>query len=258
MNAKFDPEHLDELNKGSDKTVPDGRQPARILLVEDDEEVSSLIVSSLQQQGYTVDLCCDGESGLLTALSGNHQVILLDIMLPELDGLSLLNRLRAAEKDTPVILLSALGEEQDRIRGFHSGADDYLPKPFSVPELVLRIQVLLRRCYAAQHSDDSSELSDHYLLLSRKEKQARVRSAQDQPWKLLDLTPVEFELLWQLMKQKDEVLSRPYLYQLVLNRAFSRYDRSLDMHISNLRNKIRRYLPEAGLIQTIRGQGYRY
>lgn len=258
MNAKFDPERFDEFSCGSDNGAPDGRQPARILLVEDDHEVSSLIASSLQQQGYDVDLCCDGESGLLTALSGNHQVILLDIMLPELDGLSLLNRLRAAEKDTPVILLSALGEEQDRIRGFHSGADDYLPKPFSVPELVLRIQVLIRRCYASLYSEDTTELSDRYLQLSRKEKQARVRIAQDQPWILLDLTPVEFELLWQLMKQQDEVLSRPYLYQLVLNRPFSRYDRSLDMHISNLRNKIRRHLPEAGLIQTVRGQGYRY
>jgi len=258
VNAKFDPERFDEFSCGSDNGAPDGRQSARILLVEDDEEVSRLISTSLQQQGFEVAVCRDGESGLLAALSDHYQVILLDIMLPELDGLSLLNRLRAAEKDTPVILLSALGEEQDRIRGFHSGADDYLPKPFSIMELVLRIQVLIRRCYASINSEDSSELSDHYLILSRKEKQAWVRNPEGESRSLLDLTPVEFELLWQLMKQRDEVLSRPYLYQLVLNRPFSRYDRSLDMHISNLRNKIRRYLPEAGLIQTVRGQGYRY
>ncbi|SEG27920.1 response regulator transcription factor [Oceanospirillum linum] len=255
MNAKFDP-HIPESDKHDA-----GRSASlacRVLLVEDDDEVSSLVQASLQQQGYTVDLCCDGEAGLDAALSGLHQVILLDVMLPGLDGLSLLNRLRAGEKDTPVILLSALGEEQDRIRGFHSGADDYLPKPFSMQELMLRIQVLLRRCYAAASPDDNAELSDGYLQLCKKEKRAWVRNVAGESLKKLDLTPVEFELLWLLLKQKDEVLSRPYLYQLVLNRSFSRYDRSLDMHISNLRNKIRRYLPDAGLIQTVRGQGYRY
>lgn len=232
-------------------------QPLQVLLIEDDSDVSTLISKALIKHGYQVDLCEDGEAGLLAALTGRYQIILLDVMLPSLDGLSLLSRLRSGGKETPVILLSALGEEQDRINGFHSGADDYLPKPFSLQELQLRIEVLLKRCYAKPAIDDLSSITEDPLKLCRKDKRVEVK-VEENKWQSVETTPVEFELLWQLLKSKEDVLSRPYLYQVVLNRAFSRYDRSLDMHISNLRQKLKQCLPYEGLIKTIRGQGYRY
>lgn len=228
-----------------------------VLLVEDDEDVSRLVVQAMTRQGYRIEHCSRGEEGLLKALSGEFQLVLLDIMLPDMDGLTLLSRLRSAGRQLPVIMLSALGEEQDRINGFHSGADDYLPKPFSVTELQLRTEVLLKRCYLLPAREEQTIREEAGIRLLRKEKQLQVQQPDGQ-WVSPEVTPVEFELLWQLICHRDETLSRPYLYQVVLGRAFSRYDRSLDMHISNLRNKLRRVLPDAGLIRTVRGQGYRY
>ena len=223
----------------------------RVLLIEDDPQVSQLVTDSLTNKGYQVEQCFDGQSGLAQAIAQPFQLILLDIMLPELDGLSLLGRLRE-HKNTPVIVLSACGGEQDRINGFTTGADDYLPKPFSIQELEVRMNAILRRCYQETKTNNPAQLIVGALQLNRLEKTLLIQHQQT------EVTPVEFELLWQLMKTPEETLSRPYLYQTVLNRSYSRYDRSLDMHISNLRQKIKQVLPGSNLIRTIRGQGYRY
>ncbi len=223
----------------------------RVLLIEDDPQVSQLVTDSLTSKGYQVEQCFDGQSGLTQAISQSFQLILLDIMLPEINGLSLLSRLRE-HKNTPVIVLSACGGEQDRINGFTTGADDYLPKPFSIQELEVRMNAILRRCYQDTKASNPAHLSLGELLLNRLEKSLSIQQQQ------IEVTPVEFELLWQLMKTPEDTLSRPYLYQTVLNRSYSRYDRSLDMHISNLRQKIKQVLPGSNLIRTIRGQGYRY
>ncbi|WP_220495510.1 response regulator transcription factor [Oceanospirillum sediminis] len=230
----------------------ESRYNCKVLLIEDDPQVNDLISRALLKKGYDVHVCHDGEKGLITALNQSWQLILLDIMLPGLDGLTLLRRLRHQKNNTPVIVLSACGAEQDRINGFHTGADDYLPKPFSMEELQLRMEALLRRCYQPQLQEDPSRQTDGYIDLNRLDKSARIRS------EIIDVTPVEFELLWLLMRHADETLSRPYLYQAVLNRSYSRYDRSLDMHVSNLRQKLKQILPGEDLIRTIRGKGYRY
>lgn len=228
----------------------------RVLLIEDDPQVSQLVADNLANKGYQVEQCFDGESGLTQAVAESFQLILLDVMLPELDGLTLLSRLRE-HKNTPVIVLSACGGEQDRINGFNTGADDYLPKPFSMQELEVRMAAVLRRCYQEAKSSNPAQLCLDELHLNRLEKSLCIYQ-QGIYQQSVDVTPIEFELLWQLMKSPEDTLSRPYLYQSVLNRAYSRYDRSLDMHISNLRQKIKQVLPGSNLIRTIRGQGYRY
>lgn len=252
-------------------------EPCKVLLIEDDAQVSELVERSLKNRGYQVNVCHDGEHGLITALEGSWQIILLDIMLPGLDGINVLSRLRELKNNTPVIVLSACGAEQDRINGFHTGADDYLPKPFSMEELQLRMEALLRRCYQRPLPEDPAKIETGRLILSRLNKSVSVapdpnaenkeQNTSDQQTNRasittktteLEVTPVEFELLWQLMKHSDETLSRPYLYQVVLDRSYSRYDRSLDMHISNLRQKLKQVLPGEDLIRTIRGKGYRY
>lgn len=225
--------------------------PARILLIEDDREVSNSVAEILNKKGYHTVQSYNGREGLVTAINQQFHLILLDKMLPELDGLELLHRLRKY-RDTPVVMLSACGAEQDRIDGFSSGADDYLPKPFNMTELLFRIEALLRRSMSSAKSETcAGQIKDGAICLDTKKK-CLASSEGD-----IELTPIEYELLKTFLTHKDEVLSKPYLYQLILNKPFSRYDRSLDMHISNLRSKMAP-LVEAHKIKTIRGQGYCY
>ena len=225
--------------------------PARILLIEDDREVSHSVAELLRNKGYHCVQSFNGREGLVMAINQNFDLILLDKMLPELDGLELLQRLRKY-KDTPVLMLSACGAEQDRIDGFNGGADDYLPKPFNTTELELRIVALLRR--SRNHNKpvrSGAIITDGDLVLDTHNQQLTIAGQE------VELTPIEFELLKTFLGHKDEVLSKPYLYQLVLKKPFSRYDRSLDMHVSNLRSKMN--MPdEAKRIHTVRGQGYCY
>lgn len=230
---------------------PATQQQISILLVEDDAEVSHSLARLLNQQGYLTQQCANGKDALLLALNQSFHLILLDKLLPGLDGLELLKRLRK-HRNTPVIMLSACGAEEDRIKGFSGGADDYLPKPFNIKELLLRIDALLRRSQQilATHASQDT-LEDGALRLN---SQTHTASFQQQA---LELTPIEFELLWTLVKHKQEILSKASLYQWVLNKPFSRYDRSLDMHISNLRGKFA-HISAHALIKTVRGQGYCY
>lgn len=223
--------------------------PARILLIEDDADVSDSVAELLTRQGYHVRQCFDGRDGLTTAINQSFHLILLDKMLPQLDGLEVLQRLRKY-RDTPVIMLTACGAEQDRIDGFTGGADDYLPKPFNMTELQLRIEALLRRSMAAaKPAQQSKTIEDNGLRLNTALEQLEV---EDEP---VELTPIEFALIKTFVTHKGEVLSKPYLYQLVLKKPFSRYDRGLDMHVSNLRAKLGKY-SNIGRIVTFRGQGY--
>lgn len=226
-------------------------QPARILVIEDDREVSNSVVAILKKKGYHAVQSFNGREGLITAINQTFHLILLDKMLPELDGLELLQRLRKY-RDTPVVMLSAAGAEQDRIDGFNGGADDYLPKPFNMMELLLRVEALLRRSMGTKRIESSpSTLTDGPIRLDTKNKCLLTETEG------IELTPIEFELLKTFLTHKEEVLSKPYLYQLVLCKPYSRYDRSLDMHISNLRSKMAEVVPSQR-IKTIRGQGYSY
>ncbi|OXY81577.1 response regulator transcription factor [Oceanimonas doudoroffii] len=223
---------------------------ARILVIEDDRALNDQLAELLQGHGYQVSQCFDGEQGLLAALDPSVELILLDVLLPVRDGFSLLKLLRQS-LHTPVIMLTACGAEEERIQGFSQGADDYLAKPFSFTELVLRIEALLRRARGRMTpSADLTQLTHDELWLDRRRQQAGFRQVS------LDLTPIQFKLLWTLVQNRGEVLSKPFLYQQVLEREFSRYDRSLDMHLS----RVRRKLDEAGMggacLQTVHGTGY--
>ncbi len=229
-----------------------GRYLADVLVIEDDELLSIQLGELLRLQGYAVRLSGSGESGLAMALADAPDLVLLDVMLPDINGLAVLRRLRE-QQQTPVIMLTACGAEEERIRGLRHGADDYLSKPFNLTELQLRIDAILRRTRSTDSRPaQPSSLQIDALMLERQGLRARVAE------KDLALTPLQFRLLWQLLLQRGEVLTKPYLYRVVLERDYSGYDRSLDMHIS----RIRRRLTEAGLaadrLQTLHGRGYSF
>ncbi|MAG67795.1 MULTISPECIES: response regulator transcription factor [Pseudomonas] len=220
-----------------------------ILIVEDDRQLSGQLGQLLEHTGYAVQCCDDGSAGLELALREQHDLLLLDVKLPGLNGFSLLKRLRQHSR-MPVIMVTASNAEEERIRGLRHGADDYLAKPYSLEELQLRIDAVLRRVRpVGARQAEPEQLTVGSLRLDRAQQWAEAGDMR------LDLTPLQFRLLWQLVAQRGEVLSKPYLYRVVLDREFSRYDRSLDMHIS----RIRRRLIDAGLgdvLQTQHGRGY--
>ena len=166
------------------------------------------------------------------------------------DGFSVLNNLRKT-RDTPVVMLTACGAEEDRIKGFSKGADDYLPKPFNFTELGLRIDALLRRTKQLRDAPMGSNEITNGLLKLNKTTQLTVYDQQ-----ALSMTPIQFKLLWVLASHHNETLSKPYLYQLVLEREFSAYDRSLDMHLSRVRRKLISAGMAADRLQTVHGLGY--
>lgn len=231
---------------------------ARLLVIEDDKTVNQLLCEKLQQSAYTVDQAMDGEAGLNKATQQDYDLILLDIMMPKKDGLEVLKSLRT-QKQTPVLMLTARGGEEDRIQGFQTGADDYLIKPFNMTELHLRIEAILRRTKPdmfLQGESQRHKLRTQQVFVFNKYDASVMINSRDIKNKKMDLTLLEFDLLKALADQQNEVLTKAYLYQNVLKREFSRYDRTLDMHIS----KIRKKLIAAGLgmntIKTVRGQGY--
>jgi two-component system response regulator PfeR len=222
----------------------------KILIIEDDQSLNQQLAEILQDKGFSVTQCFDGECGLAKALTKKFDLVLLDVLLPKLDGFSVLKRLRS-KRETPVIVLTACGAEEERIKGYSQGADDYLPKPFNVQELMLRINALLRRTLVNQNSVfKSSQLNVDKLFLNRSDLSVCY---DNQP---LIFTTIEFNLLWTLLENRGEVLSKPYLYQVVLEREFSRYDRSLDMHLSRVRRKLVDRGMFADRIKTVHGKGY--
>ncbi len=225
---------------------------ARILIIEDDESLNEQLGNLLRSKGFHTTQHHDGQEGLLAALRGQFDLILLDVLLPTLDGFSVLSRLRKRLL-TPVMMLTACGAEAERIEGYSQGADDYLPKPFNFKEMMLRIEALLRRSRVSlQANPTRRELRVAKLLLNRIEQKAWYGEQE------LVFTPIQFRLLWVLVENRNEVLTKPYLYQMVLERGFSYYDRSLDMHLS----RVRRKLVDAGLgtecLITVHGKGYKF
>ncbi|MFZ8142602.1 response regulator transcription factor [Alteromonas macleodii] len=222
----------------------------KILIIEDDITLNKQIAALLKDRGFDVHQCHDGNQGLVTALRERFDLILLDVLLPNLNGFSLLSQLRK-RKQTPVIMVTACGAEQERIKGYSNGADDYMPKPFSFVEMMLRIEALLRRSLHVKSNEITrNSIVVDEITLDRRNLKANFAG------KALDLTSTQFKLLWVLLENQNEVLSKPLLYQTVLERSFSRYDRSLDMHMSRVRKK----LIEAGMsptrLATQHGKGY--
>lgn len=218
-----------------------------LLLVEDDSRLRLDLERHFCQRGFAVTTCANGDQGLVAVHQNDFDLVLLDIMLPGVDGLSLLDSLRDT-RATPVMLMSALGAEQDRITGFTRGADDYLPKPFSLAELDARIDALLRRVAldrvrAAPRAKGSLVFDDELQDVALNGEHA-------------GLTGSEYRLLAILHAHAGEALSKPFLYQSVLHRAYTRLDRGLDVHVCNLRRKLAAIGVQQLQIQAVRGQGY--
>ncbi|MNO63355.1 Transcriptional regulatory protein SrrA [compost metagenome] len=228
---------------------PETIQACSILAIEDDPVLGAYLHEELQRGGFQVTWCRNGLEGLETAGRQVFDVVLMDILLPGLNGLEALAQLRMRSA-TPVILMSALGAEADRISGFQRGADDYLPKPFSMAELQVRIEAILRRVALERRHQPLPEVASGELRFD--DALCDVRLAG----KSAGLTPSEYRLLDILKRNLDEVLSKPFLYQHVLQRGYSRHDRSLDMHISQIRRKLKAigYLEQQ--IRTVWGKGY--
>lgn len=223
----------------------------KILIIEDDRELNHQLSELLEQNGYAVARSYDGETGLVMASSERYQLILLDIMLPQRDGLTLLKMLRKTCQ-TPVIMVTAKGAEQERIEGFSQGADDYVAKPFNTTELILRIEALLRRSVPNSSIERIKELNIDNLTLDMSSKNVSVAE------QVLDFTPIEFKLLWELFLHRGQVLSKAYLYQRVLNRSLGEYDRSLDMHLSRVRKKLNAADGPGSRLKTSHGKGYSF
>jgi two-component system response regulator CpxR len=233
----------------------------RILLIEDEEPLGSVIRQGLEADHSTVDWARDGTAGLELARQGGYDVILLDLMLPGRDGWSICEALRRRRDTTPILMLTARGALEDRIRGFEIGADDYLPKPFNPRELVARINAILRRMArrdsagAAQAQQESAqperiEVGDVAVETGTR----HVRRAGE----TVELTNVEYEILVMLLLAAGRVVTREELVRSVLGRELSVFDRSIDMHISHIRKKLGHHVGDVERIKTVRGVGYIY
>jgi two-component system response regulator CpxR len=218
----------------------------RILVIDDDVELADLLQTFLRREGFQPEFAHDGHSGLQRALDGGYDLVVLDVMLPGIDGFEILRRLRQ-QSHVPVIMLTARGDEPDRIVGLEAGADDYVPKPFNPRELTARIRAIQRRMHPSQ---PAARLEVNGVTLDPAAREVRCEG------RLIDLTTVEFDILEQLMRSAGRVLSRDALMEALYNRKATPYDRSMDMHISHLRKKLE--CGDREMIKTIRGSGYQF
>lgn len=217
-----------------------------ILVIEDDEKAASYMIKGLAESGYVVDHANNGRDGLFLATSGNFDALVIDRMLPGLDGISVIQALRAAKITTPVLILSALGQVDDRVNGLRAGADDYLTKPFAFSELLARLEALLRR-RSEQKAETHLKVGDLEMdLLARTVKRAG---------KAVDLQPREFRLLEYLMRHAGQVVTRTMLLESVWDYHFDPQTNVIDVHVSRLRQKIDKGFDKP-LLHTIRGAGY--
>lgn len=222
-----------------------GKAPLAVLLVDDDAELCGMMKVLFFEEGFKLDCAFNGRDGLARALKGSYDLIVLDVMLPMIDGFTVLQQLRR-RTEVPVIMLTARVHRRDRIEGLNAGADDYLPKPFDPDELLARIRAVLRRTGRLEHSPDSIKTFGDVAV------NAQTREVWSEGH-LVDLTALEFDVLEMLIRAAGRVVTRDEITAALLEREASPYDRALDVHISHLRRK----LASGGeMIRTIRGVGY--
>lgn len=226
-----------------------------ILAIEDDRVLGAYVHEQLGRCGFQVTWCQNGSDGLALARDGQFDVVLMDILLPGMNGLDVLQHLRRST-GVPVILMSALGAEADRISGFRHGADDYLPKPFSVDELQVRVQAILRRVEMERLRRDMQAQPSEPREGAQGLQFEEARSEVCVDGRAAGLTPSEFRLLDTLYRHSEEVLSKAFLYQHVLQRGYSQHDRSLDMHVSQIRRKLKAVGYTQHQLRTVWGKGY--
>jgi len=237
-----------------DRNLTQDTDMGRVLVIDDDRELCELVREYLIQECFHVDLLHDGRHGLEQALSGKYDAVILDVMLPAMNGLQVLQAIRRASR-IGVLMLTARGEDVDRIIGLEYGADDYLAKPFNPRELVARLRAVLRRLCPATAADalwSPERLERGDLTLDRGSRTCRIAGIP------IDLTTTEFDLLATLAKSSGRVLSRKDLVRTVLDREFSPFDRSIDVHISNLRKKLGALPNGVERIRSVRNIGYLY
>lgn len=220
----------------------------RILLIEDDLEAASYLQKAFREVGYTIDHAANGIDGYVKAESGNYDILLVDRMLPRLDGLSLIRSLREQQIDTPVLILSALGQVDDRVKGLRAGGDDYLTKPYAFSELLARVEILAKRKLPT-NKDETTIFRIDDLELDRLSHRVTRGGSE------IVLQPREFRLLEYLMKNAGQVVTRTMLLENVWDYHFDPQTNVIDVHVSRLRSKIDKGF-EKQLISTVRGAGY--
>ncbi|HHQ4584770.1 TPA: response regulator [Aeromonas hydrophila] len=223
----------------------------KILLVDDDLELTQLLTEILTLEGFQVTVAEDGEEGLQRLAEQHFNLVLLDVMMPKLNGFAMLARLRK-NHDTPVLMLTARGDSQDRVNGLEAGADDYLAKPFDDRELLARVRAILRRTQGTQpqRGSSSEEVRFMDLVLQPGLQQASCHG------ELLELTATEFGLLECLLRNPGQIVSKSQLSELVLGKKLEPFDRAIDMHLSNLRKKLPERTDGQPRFKTVRGRGY--
>ena len=225
----------------------------QVLVIDDDVELCELVAEYLEPDGYEVEAVHNGEAGVARALSGEHELAVLDVMLPGINGFEVLRRIRARSR-LPVVMLTARGDAMDRIVGLQTGADDYLPKPFNPLELVARINAVLRR---ARPDAPIKEEESERLVVGDIEMDHRTRAVR-RAGEAVELTVVEYDLLERLLRATGRIVKREELVRDVLHRSLSPFDRSIDMHVSNLRKKLGHQVQGVERIKNVRGIGYIY
>jgi DNA-binding response OmpR family regulator len=216
---------------------------AQVLLADDDVELAGMLKEYLEREGFGVATVHDGEAAARLALSGGYQIVVLDVMMPKLDGIEALRQIRQTSR-VPVVMLTARGDDIDRIVGLELGADDYVPKPFTPRELVARLRAILRR---AQPGANGGPLEIGLLSLWPEKRRAQWRGRE------LPLTSIEFNVLEVLMRNAGRVVSKHEISEQALGRPLARFDRSIDVHLSAIRQKLG---DGARMIRTVRGLGY--
>lgn len=216
----------------------------RVLVVEDDAKIASFVVKGLKQEGYGVDHAPDGDTGLALAKSTTYDAAIVDVMLPGLDGLSLVRRLRAERAELPVLFLSARAAVEDRVKGLQAGGDDYLTKPFAFAELSARLQALIRR---ASRAPESTQLSVGDVVLDLVTRVVTVAG------EVVELQPREFSLLEYLLRHPGRPVTKTMILEHVWDYSFDPQTNVVDVVMSRLRSKID---PEKTRIETLRGVGY--
>lgn len=219
----------------------------RVLLVEDDVEAAEFVLQGLREQGLTVEHVTDGRDGLYLATSSDFDAVIMDRMIPGLDGLAVVKALRAAGVETPVLFLSALGQIDERVKGLRGGGDDYLSKPFAFSELLARLENLMRRTPAAAPQTELACGDLSMDLIGRRV----TRGGRP-----LDLLPREFKLLEYFLRHKDRVVTRAMLLEQVWDYRFDPHTGVIDTHVSRLRKKLEDGVAPP-LLHTVRGSGYR-
>ena len=225
----------------------------KVLIIEDDVNISELVAIHLRDLDFDVDFAYDGKEGLLKANSNSYQIIILDIMLPLMDGFEVCRRIRQDQNNTPILMLTSKSEEIDKVVGLELGADDYLTKPFSVRELIARIKAILRRSEITRNTSNTTvALNFDDLKINKDKRVTTIKGSR------VELSPKEFDLLYLLCSNPGVTYSREQLLNEVWGYEFSGYEHTVNSHINRLRAKIEANMNEPEYILTTWGVGYRF